>query len=59
MKNKTKRKQSYEQALPVNITLPPILHAEIENVCRKYAFSSFSDYVRARIRKDVGMDLST
>lgn len=52
------RKASYEQSVRINISLPPGLDQRKQELCVKFSFPSFSDYVQARIRKDLGIDLA-
>lgn len=55
-RNRTKR--SYEKAVRVNITLPPLLHQESDALLKKYKFTCLSEYFQARMRRDLGLDLA-
>jgi len=51
-------KPAYEQAVPINITLPPSLHQRLPEVVRKFGFKGPADYFQSRLRKDAGLDLA-
>ena len=57
MKTGAKRKNRYETSVPVNITLPPLLHEKLSELVKAKGFSGPSDYVQARIRLDAGLTL--
>lgn len=52
------RKRGSEKAVRRNISLPPELDRMADQIAAKYAYSSFSDYVQARLRKDAGIELA-
>lgn len=52
-----KKKAAYQQSIRINISLPPLLDERKDEVCRKYAMGSFSDYIQARMRRDLGIEL--
>jgi hypothetical protein len=51
------RKRESERVIRRNICLPPELDRRSGAVLAKFGFSSFSDYVQARLRKDSGLEL--
>lgn len=52
------RKKDYERAVRRNISLSPILDRLADDTARKFGFSTFSDYVQGRLRKDAGLELA-
>jgi hypothetical protein len=52
------KKKEYDCAVRRNISLPPSLDRIADQIAAKYSFSSFSDYVQARLRKDAGIELA-
>lgn len=56
--NSVKRKASYKQSIRINISLPPGLDDRKSEVCLKFLMPTFSDYVQARMRRDLGIDLA-
>lgn len=50
-------KRPSQKCVRRNVSLPPKLDQEADSLARKYAFATFSDYVQARMRKDLGLDL--
>lgn len=57
MNSKNSRKYRHETAVPVNITLPPLLHQKLFEMIRARGFSGPSDYIQNRIRLDSGLGL--
>lgn len=55
---KPHRKAGYQQSVRINISLPPSLDQRKNEVCSKYSLATFSDYVQARMRRDLGIDLA-
>jgi len=54
---RSRRKRSHEQAIPLNITLPPLLYRTLETIVRDKGFSGPVDYFKTRIRLDGGLEL--
>jgi hypothetical protein len=52
-----RRKAGYQQSVRINISLPPTLDARKGEVCAKFSFSTFSDWVQAHLRKDLGIEI--
>ena len=52
------RKTRHQTAIPVNITLPPVLHGKLLILVQSHGFTGPSDYFQARIRSDAGLDLA-
>jgi Arc/MetJ-type ribon-helix-helix transcriptional regulator len=50
-------KRPSERCVRRNVSLPPKLDVEADALARKFAFATFSDYVQARMRKDLGLEL--
>lgn len=55
MNVKARRKYRHEVAVPVNVTLPPLLHQKLSEVVAQLGFSGPSDYSQSRIRHDAGL----
>lgn len=53
-----RRKNRYETAVAVNITLPPLLHQKLQEIVHRRGFTGASAYVQERIRLDSGLALS-
>lgn len=53
-----RRKNRYETAVPVNLTLPPLLHKKLQELVQLKGFTGPSDYFRERIRMDCGLTLA-
>ena len=58
MSSRLRRKYSHQAAVPVNVTLPPLLHTKLYEVITRLGFSGPSDYFQARIRADAGLQLA-
>ncbi len=58
MKRLPHAKAGYKTSVRINLSLPPSLDERKEEICRKYAMPTFSDYVQARMRKDLGIELA-
>lgn len=54
----TRRKMEYEHAVRIHISLPPVLDGRKNELCRKFGYGSFSDYVQAKMRTDLSLELS-
>ena len=52
------RKAGYQQSIRINISLPPALDQRKQELCQKFAMASFSDWVQAHMRKDLGIELA-
>lgn len=55
MKTLGHRKYRHQKAVPVNLTVPPLLHEEMLKIIRQHGFNGPSDYFQARIRLDGGL----
>jgi hypothetical protein len=56
--NTVSRKRASQRSVRRNISLPPQLDSQAELLAQRFAFPSFSDYIQARMRKDLGLDLA-
>lgn len=54
-----RRKNSYHQSVRINLSLPAALDERKTELCLKFSMPTFSDYVQARMRRDLGIDLAT
>lgn len=57
--NLSRRKKDYTKSVRLNISLPPGLDNRKSEVVLKFGFSDFSGYIQARMRKDLGLELTT
>ena len=59
MRRRTKsKKHDYDKAVRINLTIHPSLHSEMGTLLRKFKFAGPSEYIQARMRKDLGLDLA-
>jgi hypothetical protein len=54
--NRTKK--DYQQAVRINISLPPTLDGRKGELLLKFGLTDFSSYIQARMRKDLGIELA-
>jgi metal-responsive CopG/Arc/MetJ family transcriptional regulator len=47
------RKRAHEQAIRINISLPPMLYDEGHRLAKQFGFSGLSAYIQDKIRRDV------
>lgn len=58
MTTRKARKTRYETAVPLNVTLPPLLHREMLKIVAARGFKGPADYFQQRIRLDAGLNLT-
>ena len=58
MKATNRTKKNYNQSVRLNISVPPALDDRKGELLRKFGFADFSGYIQARMRKDLGIELS-
>jgi hypothetical protein len=54
----TSRKPSYNRSVRLNISLPPLLDSRKAEIVQRFGFPDFSGYIQARMRKDLGIELT-
>lgn len=52
------RKPKAKAAIPINISMPPLLHHELMKVIQSHGFCGPSDYFQSCVRADAGLGLS-
>ena len=57
MKRNSSRKFGQNNAVALNVTLPPMLVQGLEKIIVKFGFKGPSDYFQATIRQTAGMTL--
>lgn len=53
-----RRKSRYHTSVRINVSLPIGLHSRVPELLNRYGFVGLSDYYQARMRKDLGLELT-